>query len=344
MTRPRIYLTRNIPDPGIEILRNTGDLTIDEMNEETGPDRQRVLAGVREADVLVSLLTEPIDGEVMDANPNLLGIAQYAVGFNNIDVDAATERGLPVSNTPGVLSDTTADFAWTLLMASARMIPQGHNYTVANRYKIWGPNLLLGADISPGGSGEPKTLGIAGYGRIGRAVRKRASGFDMKIIAFDPYAPDSVFEEDGVERAETLDPLLEASDFISIHVLLNEETRHLFSTEEFSKMKSSAIIINTSRGPVIDEAALVTALKEGQIGGAGLDVYENEPAMAEGLTELDNVVLAPHIASATRDTRGKMASMAAENAVAHLEKRPAPNCVNPEVYETEAYQKRVKGS
>ncbi len=263
-----------------------------------------------------------------------------AVGFNNIDVEAATELGIPVTNTPGVLTDTTADCTWALLLAAARHMPQAHNYMVGGRYKLWGPNLFLGADVSPGGSERRKVLGVIGYGRIGEAVAKRALGFDMDVLAHDPYNRAGV-ESSAYAQWADLAELLERSDFLSLHPLLTEETQHLIGEKELRAMKPTAILINASRGPVVDEKALVRALQEGWIGGAALDVYEDEPEMAPGLAELPNVVLLPHIASASRDTRGRMASMAAANAIAHLERRRAPNAVNPEVYETEAYRGRV---
>ena len=265
-----------------------------------------------------------------------------AVGFNNIDVEAATELGIPVSNTPGVLTDTTADLTWALLLAVARRIPESHDYMVGGRYKLWGPTLLLGHDVGPGASGRRKVLGIIGYGRIGQAVAKRATGFDMDVIAYDPFNRDGV-EQDEIATWADLDELLETSDFVSLHPALTDDTHHMIGEDELRAMKDTACLINVSRGPVVDEKALVQALNEGWIGGAALDVFEDEPEMAPGLSEAPNTVLVPHIGSASRDTRGKMATMAAENALAHLAKEKAPNCVNPEVYDTEAYQERVKG-
>ena len=253
---------------------------------------------------------------------------------------AATERGIPVANTPGVLTDTTADLTWALLLAVARRIPEAHEYMVGGRYAIWGPNLLLGSDVSPGGSGRRKVLGIVGYGRIGQAVARRATGFDMEVLAYDPFHRDGV-EGDDVATWADLPELLATSDFVSLHPTLTDETRHLIGEAELRAMKPTACLVNVSRGPVIDEAALVRALAEGWIGGAALDVYEDEPAMKPGLAECPNAVLVPHVGSATRDTRGKMASMAATNALAHLSRERAPNCVNPGVYETEAYRRRI---
>jgi glyoxylate reductase len=323
------------------ILEKAGlELTVGQTQEDAGVTRDRLLEGVRGCDVLLPLLTEPIDHEVLAANDRLLGVAQMAVGFNNIDVDAATELGVPITNTPGVLTETTADCAWALILAAARRVPQAHNYMVAGRYKLWGPNLFCGADVGPGGSGRRKVLGVVGYGRIGEAVAKRALGFDMDVLGYDPHNRTGVDNSDYATWAE-LDELLEKSDFVSLHPLLTDETYHLIGEAELRKMKPTAIIVNSSRGPVIDEAALVRALSEGWIGGAGLDVYEAEPAAEPGLAECENAVLLPHIASATEDTRGLMATMAATNALAHLERERAPNVVNPEVYDTEAYRNRV---
>jgi glyoxylate reductase len=341
MSELHVFITRRIPEVGMEILRQSGArLTVFQRDEEKGLTAAEILDGIRGCDVLVPLLTEPIGRDVLAANERLLGVAQMAVGFNNIDVEAATELGIPVGNTPGVLTDTTADLAWALLMATARRIPEAHNYQVAGRFKLWGPNLFTGADLSPGGSGERKVLGIVGYGRIGQAIAKRSVGFDMDVLAHDPYNKDGI-DQDALATWAELPELLEKSDFVSLHVLLTDETRHLIGEDELRRMKPSAILINTSRGPVVDETALVQALQEGWIQAAGLDVYEEEPAMKPGLAELENAVLLPHIASASRDTRGKMAKMAAANANAYLKGEPGPTTVNPEVFETEAYKRRT---
>jgi lactate dehydrogenase-like 2-hydroxyacid dehydrogenase len=337
----KIFVTRLIPEAGLDILRKEAEVNVWPGPEDAGPEKKEIIRGVKQADVLLSLLTEPIDREVMEANPRLLGIALYAVGFNNIEVKAATDLGLPVSNTPGVLTDTTADMAWALIMAVARNIVQGHDYMKAGRYKIWGPKLLLGGDVSPGGSGEPKTLGIVGFGRIGQAVWQRSKGFNMRVVAYDPPLREFIEKTEGVAYRELPD-LLRESDFVTLHVNLTPETRHIIGPQELNLMKQTAYLINTSRGPAIDEAALVSALKQGQIAGAGLDVYENEPQMAAGLAECDNAVLLPHLASASRETRDKMATMAATNALAFLKGEQAPNTVNPEVYETAAYQSRKR--
>lgn len=336
----KFFATRRIPQAGLDILRKSGDVEIGvEADDETVP-REKLLAGVGRADVLVSLLTERIDREVLEAGRSLKGVANYAVGFNNVDVSAATELGLPVSNTPGVLTDTTADLAWALLLSVARNIVPADRYMREGKYKIWGPSLFLGGDVSPGGEGRRKVLGIVGFGRIGQAVFRRSLGFDMRVLAYDPPMREVIERTEGVEYAE-MDRILEESDFISIHTDLNPSTHHLLSAPAFRRMKPTAYLINTARGPIVDEKALVTALREGRIAGAGLDVFEDEPAMAPGLTDLANVVILPHIASASRDTRNKMATMCAENAVAHGRRERAPNSVNPEVYETEAYRRRA---
>jgi glyoxylate reductase len=326
----------------LEILESAGvEVTIFQHDETRGVPREALLEGVRRCDVLLPLLTERIDREVLEVNQHLLGVANMAVGFNNIDVEAATELGVPVSNTPGVLTDTTADMTWALILAVARRIPEAHNYMVEGRYTIWGPNLLLGADVSPGGSGRRKVLGIVGYGRIGQAVARRALGFDMEVLAYDPYNREGVEGSPLAAWAE-FDELLARSDVVTLHPLLTDETIHLIGEPELRRMKPDASLINVSRGPVVDEAALVRALREGWIGGAGLDVYEEEPRMAEGLAGLNNAVLLPHLGSAPRDTRGKMASMAAINALAHLRREPAPNVINPEVYGNAAYRRRIQ--
>jgi glyoxylate reductase len=245
-----------------------------------------------------------------------------------------------VSNTPDVLTDTSADLTWALLLAAARRIPEAHEYMKAGRYKLWGPNLLLGADVSPGGNGVRKVLGIVGFGRIGAAVAKRAAGFDMDVIAYDPHARAQV-EASGIARWADFDELLSRSDFVSLHPLLTDETRHLIDERALRRMKPTAILVNVSRGPVVDEAALVRALRERWIAGAALDVFENEPAMAPGLAECETAVIVPHIASASIGTRDRMATMAAENALAHLRGERAPNVVNAGVYSGDAYRARI---
>jgi glyoxylate reductase len=337
----KIFVSRRIPAAGIEMLERAGaEVRVGQEAEDAGVAPDVMLAGVQWCDVLLSLLTEPVDRALLGANPALRGVANYAVGYNNIDVAGATALGLPVSNTPDVLTDSTADLTWALLLAAARRIPEAQDYMKAGRYKLWGPNLLLGADVSRGGSGRRKVLGIVGFGRIGAAVAKRAAGFEMEVIAYDPPARAQV-EASGIARHVELGELLERSDFISLHPLLTKETHHLIDERALRRMKPTAILVNVSRGPVVDEAALVRALNERWIGGAALDVFEHEPAMAAGLAECVNAVLVPHIASASADTRDKMATMAAENALAHLRGERAPNVVNAGVYAGDAYRARM---
>ncbi len=345
MKEKHVFITRRIPEVALPILREAGaTVTVGQSDEEKGLSPQEILDGVRAADVLLSLLTEPITREVLSANPRLLGVANYAVGFNNVDVTAATELGIPVSNTPGVLTDTTADLTWALILGIARRIVPAHEYMVAGRYKLWGPNLFLGGDVSPGGTGKRKVLGIVGYGRIGAAVARRAVGFDMDILAYDPHNPGAIATDAADParhvRAAGLEELLRESDFVSLHPLLTPETRHMIGERELGMMKLSAYLINVSRGPVVDEVALVQALRDNVIAGAALDVFEDEPLMKPGLAECTNALLVPHIASGSQDTRDRMATMAATNAVAHLNGTRAPNVVNPDVYESAAYSAR----
>jgi glyoxylate reductase len=329
-----------LPAAGEAVLEDSGvGFQIGQTDEESGLGREALLTGAADARVLLSLLTEEIDQEILEL-PTLLGVANMAVGYNNIDIGAANDLGIPVSNTPGVLTDTTADLTWALILSVARHIPRSHEYMSAGRYKIWGPNLFLGSDVSPGGSGRRKVLGIAGFGRIGQAVARRATGFNMRVLANDPRHRDRIDESDLAEWVD-FEELLAESDFLSIHTPLDERTRRLIGEREISLMKRTAYLINTARGPIVDEQALVEALRCGRIAGAGLDVYEHEPAVADGLLDLPNVVCLPHIGSASVDTRGQMAATAAHNALAHLRREIAPNVVNPEVYSTKAYRKRT---
>lgn len=323
MAKWKVFVTREIPAPGLDLLRAECDLELNPHDRVL--TREELLAGVRGKDGLLCLLTDTIDAAVMDAGrPTLKGIANYAVGFNNIEVAAATRRGLPVTNTPGVLTETTADLAWTLLMAAARRIVEADKFLRSGKYRGWAPMLLLGQDI------YGKTLGLVGLGRIGEAMARRARGFGMKILYHDARRRTPEEEQAlGVEY-RPLDELLEASDFVSLHVNLDSGTRHLIGERELTLMKPTAILVNSSRGPVVDEAALVRALQAGTIKGAGLDVFEDEPALKPGLVECENAVLVPHIASASVDTRTRMATMAAENLLAMLRGEPIPNLVNPE--------------
>jgi len=319
-----VYVTQRIPEPGLELLRRECEIV------EVNPDdrcltHEELLDRVRERDGVLCMLTNTINEEVMRAAEGARGFANYAVGYNNIDVAKATELGFVITNTPGVLTDATADLTWALLFVVARRIVESDRFMRAGKFEGWAPMLFLGADITG------RTLGIVGAGRIGSAVAHRSRGFNMKVLYCDTSANPSLEKDLGARRV-TLDELLAESDFVSVHVALTEQTRHMFGAEQFRRMKRTAIFINTSRGPVHDEAALVEALHSGQIAGAGLDVYENEPKLKAGLVELDNVVLCPHIGSATIATRTRMALMAAENLIAMVKGEWAPNCVNPEVY------------
>jgi len=319
-----VYVTRVIPQPGIELLRQ--HLTV-EVNESDRPlSHDELCTKAAEYDALVTLLTDKIDRNVLEAGKGHLKIvANVAVGYDNVDVAAATELGIMVSNTPGVLTETTADFAWTLLMAVARRVVEGDKFFRAGKFHGWGIMMLLGGDV------HGKTLGIVGFGRIGQAMAKRATGFDMKILYYDPITQaDDEAARLGAQKVD-FDTLLRESDFVTLHTPLTEETRHLMSGPQFDTMKSSAYLINTARGPIVDEAALADALVEGKIRGAGLDVFEDEPRANPRLISLDNVVLTPHIASASVETRTKMATMAAENVLAAVQDKRPPTLVNPRV-------------
>ena len=320
-----IFVTRRIPQAGLDILERGGaQYEIGQSDEDKGCDRAVLLREVRESPVLLSLITDKVDREVLAANPNLRGVANYAVGFNNIDVGAATELGIPVTNTPGVLTEATADLTWALLLAVARRVTESEAYLRAGRWKIWGPNVLLGSDVGPGPDGRRKVLGILGFGRIGQAVARRAMGFDMDIVAYDPVRA-AVEKFPGARWAE-MDEVLETADFVCLHPLLTPETRHMIGEPQLRRMKPSAYLINVARGEVVHEAALVRALREKWIAGAALDVFENEPHVPEALRALDNVVLVPHIGSATVATRHAMANLAFENLRAFFagEKPPTP--------------------
>ncbi|HEY63432.1 MAG TPA: D-glycerate dehydrogenase [Caldilineae bacterium] len=325
MAKPKVYVTRLIPEEGLNMVLEACDAEV--WEEELPPPREVLLEKVKGKDGLLCLLTDKVDAELMDTAGTLKVISNYAVGYDNIDVKAATERGIPVGNTPGVLTDTTADFAFALLMAVARRVVEGVDYVRAGKWKTWGPRLLLGQDI------HGATLGIIGFGRIGQAVARRAKGFDMRILYYDIYRREDLEQSMGVQYVD-MDTLLRESDFVTIHTSLNESTYHLIDREALEKMKPTAILINTARGPIVDPEALAEALEQGKIAGAGLDVTEPEPInMDSPLLKLPNCVIVPHIASASVVTRGKMARMAAENLLAGLRGERLPNCVNPEVYE-----------
>jgi glyoxylate reductase len=323
MNKPKIYVTRLIPQEGIDLLIAKCEVEINPYDRPL--TREKLLENVKGRDGVLCLITDKINAEVFDAAKGIKGFANYAVGYDNIDIKEATKRGIPVSNTPGVLTDATAEMAWALLFAIARRVVESDAVMRSGQWKGWGPLQFIGGDVSG------KILGIVGAGRIGTAMALKSRGFDMKVLYTDE-APNETLERQLQATKVALDTLLEQSDFISIHVPLIPSTRHLFGLNEFRKMKKTAYLINTSRGPVINEAELVEALKTGVIAGAGLDVYEHEPLMAEGLKDLSNVVVAPHTASATTSSRGGMARLAAENLLAMVAGRKAPNCLNPEVY------------
>lgn len=323
MTKPKVFVTRKIPDAGLELLRSA--CQADVWEDELPPPRGILLERVRGVEGLLCLLTDRVDEAVMEAaGAQLRVISNYAVGFDNIDVAAATRRGIPVGNTPGILTDATADFAFALLLAAARRVVEGERYVRQGKWKTWGPSLLLGVDIAGA------TLGIVGYGRIGQAVARRARGFDMRILYYDPSPPPVC---DPPAESVDLETLLRTADFISLHTPLTEQTYHLINEKTLAMMKPTAVLVNTARGAVVDPAALYKALKEGWIFAAALDVTEPEPIpMDDPLLTLDNLILAPHIASASITARQKMALLAAENLLAGLRGERLPHCVNPEVY------------
>ncbi|MEM2916884.1 MAG: glyoxylate reductase [Candidatus Bathyarchaeia archaeon] len=324
MPKPKVYVTREIPERGLNLIKKHFETEV--WTEYAPPPKKTIIQKVRDIDALVSLLSDPIDAEVFDAAPKLKIVAQLAVGFDNIDVKEATKRGIYVTNTPGVLTETTADFAWALLMAVARRVVEADKYVRSGQWKVgWHPSMLLGRDI------YGATLGIVGIGRIGEAVARRAKGFGMKILYYDVVRRQDLETQLGIEYVD-LDTLLQKSDFVSIHVPLMKETYHLIDERRLKLMKKTAYLINNSRGPVVDEKALYKALKEGTIAGAGLDVFEQEPLPIDSpLLKLENVVLAPHISSASYETRSRMAEMVAQNLIAFFEGKTPPNLVNMEV-------------
>jgi glyoxylate reductase len=286
-------------------------------------DRQAMLAAVKDKHGLLCMITDRIDAQLLERAPQLKMIANFGVGFNNIDVSAATARGIMVSNTPGVLTEATADLSMALMLSVGRRIVEADLHTRDGKFLFWAPFYFLGQEISG------KTLGIVGMGRIGQAVARRAAGFDMKVIYHNrsPLPPEQAKRLTSLYYVD-LDHLLKEADFVSLHVPLTPETHHIIGSKELALMKPSAYLINTARGPVVDEAALVNALQQGKIAGAGLDVYEDEPALSPGLIDLPNVILLPHIGSATLETRRKMANLAVDNLLAGLEGRRPPNCIN----------------
>jgi len=322
--KPKIYVTREIPEKGLKTIKERFDAEV--WPKYGPPPKEVIIEKVRNIDAIVSLLSDEIDAVVLGAAPRLKVVAQMAVGFDNIDMREATKRGICVTNTPEVLTETTADFAWALLMAVARRIVEADRYVRTGKWKVsWHPSMLLGRDV------HDATMGIVGAGRIGSAVAKRAKGFNMKILYYDVVPRPELEKELGAKNVD-LDTLFKESDFISIHVPLTKQTYYMINEEKLRLMKKTAYLINNSRGSVMDEKALYRALKEEWIAGAGLDVFEREPTQLDNpLLMLDNVVVAPHISSSSHETRSRMAEMVAENLIAFFEGRIPPNLVNPEV-------------
>jgi len=312
-------VTKRIYPEAVEFLRRHAE--VDDVGTDEGLETEALIERARGKQALVSQLTDRLSRDVISQlDPGVRVIANVAVGYDNIDIAAATERGILVTNTPGILSDTTADFAFALLMAAARRVVEAHEFVHSGKWSHWGIDLMVGQDV------HHRTLGILGMGRIGQAMARRGLGFSMRILYAGNKAVDLGFPAEFVSK----ETLLRESDFISLHVPLNDQTHHLIGHPELSMMKKTAILINTARGPVVDEAALAEALKSGVIAAAGLDVFENEPQVHPGLLQLSNAVLSPHIATASVATRTRMSMMAAENAVAAIEGRRPPNLLNPE--------------
>jgi lactate dehydrogenase-like 2-hydroxyacid dehydrogenase len=322
--KPAVLVTKRIFPQAIAYLKEHADL--DYAESDDGLPAEELAARIRGKQAVVSQLMDKFTPAMLATLDGIKVIANVAVGYDNIDVPAATKHGILVTHTPDVLTDTTADFAFALLMAAARRVVEGHHFVHSGEWTKWRVDLLVGQDV------HHRTLGIFGMGRIGQAVARRAKGFSMRVIYHDSRrAPEALEKELGLELVSA-DELLRQSDFVSLHVPLMAETRHMIGAREFHMMKPTAIFVNSSRGPVVDEPALVEALAQKVIAGAGIDVYENEPKVHPGLLKLENVVLAPHIASASVDTRIKMSMMAAENAVAAIEGRRPPNLLNPEAW------------
>ena len=319
--RPRVFVTRRLP--GDAVARLALEAYVDEWTDDLPPPYDELVRRAAQADAIICLLTERIDAALLDAAPSLRAIANVAVGYDNIDVAAATVRGVAVGNTPGVLTETTADLAFALILACARRIVEAERFVRDDRWRTWDPGLLLGYDV------HGATIGIVGYGKIGEAVARRAAGFDMHVL----YISRTPAPESAIGERVDLDTLLRTSDFVSLHVPMTPETTKMIGERELQLMKRTAFIINTARGGVLDQSALVRALEAGVIAGAGLDVAEVEPIPAgDALFRVPNVTLLPHIGSATHATRERMAAMAVDNCLAALRGDRMPDCVNPEVY------------
>jgi glyoxylate reductase len=320
--KPAILISRLLPEPAVALARSRA--VVDAYPKDAAMPRPELLKRLGDKQGLICVISELIDQALLDACPALRVVSNVAVGYNNVDVAACTRRGVVVTNTPDVLTDTTADFAWTLLMATARRLVEADRYVRDGRFQQWEYMLLLGGDI------HGKTLGVVGFGRIGRAMARRALGFGMRVLYQDAVAADAATERELSATRTDLATLLRESDFVTLHTPLIPETRHLINADSLRAMKKTAYLVNAARGPVVDEAALVQALREGWIAGAGLDVFEKEPRVHPGLIGLTNVVLAPHIASGSLETRLRMATLAVENCLAVLEGKAPPTPVNPE--------------
>ena len=316
----KVFVTRQIPQKGLEMLKARFEVEIGASDRNLS--RREICEGTKDADALVCLLSDAIDEEILSGAKELKIIANYAVGYNNINVEYAKEHGIFVTNTPGVLTETTADLTWALMLSVARRIVEADKFTRSGKFKGWEPELMLGSDVFG------KTLGVIGAGRIGQAVMKRAIGFGMRVIYYSKSRLPLDIESNLNASYVSLEKLLKEADFVSLHVPLTKNTYHMIGEDQLSLMKRTAYLINTARGPVVDEEALVKFLKEKRIAGAALDVFENEPLLTPGLTELDNVVITPHIGSASKETREKMSVIVAENVIAALEGKIPPNCVN----------------
>jgi glyoxylate reductase len=319
----KIFVTRKIPEQGINLLKKHHEIEV--FPDDRIPSKGEIMKGLKGKEGLLCLLADTIDEEIINSEPNLKMIANYAVGFDNIDIKAATKRKIPVSNTPGVLTDATAELTWALLLSASRRIVEGDKFTRAGKFKGWGPMLMRGQGLSN------RALGIIGAGRIGTEVALKAKCFKMSVIYFSEVESNILKEKLNAKKV-SLNKLLKESDFVSVHVPLTKLTYHMIGEKELRMMKKTAVFVNTSRGHVVDEKALVKALKEKWIFSAGLDVYEHEPKIEKDMIKLDNVVLQPHTGSATFESRSKMAVMAAENMLAGLKGEIPPNCINPEVF------------
>jgi glyoxylate reductase len=327
MAKPRIYLTRPLPEAAMHLLDGVVEYRLWDREDEPVP-RDTFLREIVDVDGLICLITERVDAEAIDRLHRCRVIAQVAVGYDNIDVAAATKRGIVVTNTPGVLTETTADMAWAILLATARRVVEGDKFTRSGRWKTWQLMGFTGQDV------HDATLGIIGLGRIGTAIARRARGFAMRLLYHNRTRVDAALERELDARYVSLEDLLRQSDFVMISVALTRETRHLIGEKELGLMKPTAVLVNIARGAIVDQRALYRALVDRKIWGAGLDVFEVEPVpMDEPLLKLDNVVIPPHLASATVATRTKMATMAVENCLAGVSGKVPPNVVNPEALE-----------